>query len=309
MVGVRTKEILSDPQVRAFLRTNNYIAARDLALRVFIEILFVWTVYWAFESGSWIVGFITFYFLSIWHSFWGYAGIGHELLHGRVFSSKSLNMSLYYAASFLVWSNPVFFRNSHFHHHHETFSDSDTEARGVQNWRSLDIFFYLTLDIASMFRRLCYSLVNSFGFSYMNYRFMRLPRAHQIAATMNLVFQILIQWIIYLYANDLFYNALWLILPFTAQLINRLLAKSQHIGLSEYHELGPLSHSRSIRIPRLLSFLYAGMNYHAEHHLVPSMPYYSLPKFSRHLIERHKHKILDWRSFYSKEFFVLLRRT
>ncbi len=307
MGEVRTQDIFSDPAVRALLRTKNHIAARDLVVRILVEIILISTTYRAFESGSFIFGFFTFYFLAIWHSFWGYAGIGHELLHGRVFSSKALNILLYYVASFLVWNNPVFFRNSHFHHHNETFSEDDAEAKGVQNWRSSDIFSYLTLDIASMLRRLWYALINSVGYSYLRYRFLRIPRAHQKAAAMNLVFQISTHWIIFLYTNDFFYNFLWLILPFTGQIINKLLAQSQHIGLDEYRDLGPLKHSRSIRLPRLFSFLYAGMNYHAEHHLVPAMPYYSLPEFSRYLIERHSHKTVDWRSFYGNEFFALLR--
>lgn len=34
--------------------------------------------------------------------------------------------------------------------------------------------------------------------------------------------------------------------------------------------------SITLRLPKILSFIYAGMNYHAEHHLLPSMPFYNL---------------------------------
>jgi fatty acid desaturase len=38
--------------------------------------------------------------------------------------------------------------------------------------------------------------------------------------------------------------------------------------------------TRSISLPRWLEFLYANMNYHIEHHLYPSVPYYNLSKVS-----------------------------
>ncbi|WP_239236995.1 fatty acid desaturase [Comamonas aquatica] len=47
---------------------------------------------------------------------------------------------------------------------------------------------------------------------------------------------------------------------------------------------GPLQFSRTMKLPYVLSFLYANMNYHAEHHLAPSIPFYNLPEFHKILL-------------------------
>jgi fatty acid desaturase len=228
-------------------------------------------------------------------------------MHGRVFSNKRANSSLYFLASSLVWSNPSFFKNSHLYHHAKTFSEDDTEAKGVQKWGMANVFFYLTIDIPLMVKRLFYTIVNSLGFKYVNGAWLNISKAHQIAALFTLLFQTLFAMIIFYFTQNILFVVLWLLLPFTGQLINRLLAQSQHIGLIAGRELGPLKYSRSIELPKLITFLYAGMNYHAEHHLMPSMPYYNLAKASKLLVKFYGHKVIHWRKFYGFEFLPLLK--
>lgn len=228
-------------------------------------------------------------------------------MHGRVFSDMRVNSALYYLSSGLVWSNPKFFKESHLHHHSRTFSEDDIEAKGVQKWGAVDVFFYAKVDIPFMARRLFYTLLNSFGLKYVNGAFHNISKAHQIAALTTLLLQIVFSILIYCLTKDVFIVLLWILLPFTGQLINKLLAQSQHMGLISLREFGPLSHSRSIKLPKLFTFLYAGMNYHAEHHLIPSIPYYHLEKASDFLVEFFGHQVVDWRRFYKNEFLSLVR--
>ncbi len=307
MSDMHAKDLLVEPAIRALLHTNNYIAARDLFFRFAIEIVLMIALYRTVQLGSYLVGFLIFYILAIWHSFWGYAGIGHELLHGRVFSNKNLNKVLYCLASFFVWSNPVFFKASHFYHHSRTFAEDDAESKGMQKWEWKDILFYLTIDIPFMTRRLFYTVINSIGFKYVDEKFYKIDKSYAIAASLTLIFQLVINLLIYYVFHDLLLNFLWIILPFTAQFFNRLLAQSQHIGLGAYCDLGPLRYSRTVHLPKLVSYLYAGMNYHAEHHLIPSIPYYNLQKLSEFLIRFHDHKIENWRFFCTRQFVNLVR--
>jgi fatty acid desaturase len=307
MSDVDVKSILGNSSVREFLKINNFIATRDLIFRVTVELFVAVSVYYLFEGGQYIVGAAAFYLLAIWHSFWGYAGIGHELMHGRVFSSRRLNNVLYFFTSFLVWSNPAFFKSSHIFHHAHTFDPNDSESNGVQNWKLISIVVYLTLDLPLMVRKITYSILNSIGLKFtVKGGISKVDLKELVAARHLLLFQMFINVVIITVTGNLFYNLLWLLLPFTGQFVNRVLAQSQHIGLSKYCSDGPLVHSRSVRLPNALTFMYAGMNYHAEHHLLPSIPYYKLPQFSSFLISTTSHKLDDWVPFFTKDFWQLV---
>jgi fatty acid desaturase len=299
--------VLADPTTREFLKFNNYLATRDLTFRVLVQFTLMYLVYFLFSSEKFILGVFVFYILAIWHSFWGYAGLGHELVHSRVFSNKNVNLLLYYFSSALVYSNPVFFRSSHLHHHAHTFAEDDTEAKVGQRWGGVEIVFYMTIDVPFMCRRLFYTFINSFGYLYSDGVFHKISSLHQHAAAVILLIQIVIGVSIYACTRNLLFNILWLMLPFTGQMFNRLLSQSQHVGLDAHRNHGPLQYSRSIRLPKLATYLYAGMNYHAEHHLIPSIPYYNLYKLSDYLVSMHGHQVTDWYSFYGKQFFSLLR--
>jgi fatty acid desaturase len=307
MIEVTAKKIIANPAIRILLKPNNFIATRDLTFRIIFEALLIWLVYHFIQDREYIIGSLIFYTLAFWHSFWGYAGIGHELMHGRVFSSKYVNKALYYLSSSFTWSNPSFFKESHLHHHAKTFSKYDHESNGVQKWDMISLFFYTTIDIPSMLRRLFYTIINSFGRKYVKGKWLVISGEHQFASIFILFSQTLFGLLIYYFTLDFLFVVLWILLPFTGQLINKLLAQSQHMGLESLRDFGPLNYSRSLKLPKLIVFLYAGMNYHAEHHLIPSIPYYNLGKASVLLCEFYNHKIIDWRHFYCKDFISFLR--
>lgn len=206
----------------------------------------------------------------------------------------------------MVWSNPAFFRFSHLHHHAKTFSEDDFEAKGIQQWQVKDVISYAIIDIPFMLRRILYTLINSFGYLYSDGVFQKIPIRHQYSAALTLFIQALIVVCIYKSTESLVLSILWILLPFTGQLLNRVLARSQHIGLSVHRDLGPLRHSRSIRLPRMLTYLYAGMNYHAEHHLMPSVPYYNLEKLSQYLVRVHGHHVEEWRPFLGSQLLTFV---
>jgi len=57
-------------------------------------------------------------------------------------------------------------------------------------------------------------------------------------------------------------------------------AVSQHTGLRE-DVLDHRLNTRTIYMNPVLRFLYSNMNYHTEHHMFPTVPYYSLPALHR----------------------------
>ncbi|MEZ5862769.1 MAG: fatty acid desaturase [Geminicoccaceae bacterium] len=58
------------------------------------------------------------------------------------------------------------------------------------------------------------------------------------------------------------------------------LALTQHVGLAE-DVLDHRLNTRTIHMNPLLRFLYLNMNYHVEHHMLPMVPYHSLPAPAR----------------------------
>ena len=303
IAGVMDKRVL-----RELYRPNDWKAWFDLLLRISGEsLLFGSAIY--FLDRSLIVTFIFFYFTSVWHGFWGYAGIGHELFHGRVFSSLTLNRILFNGASYITWNNPSFFKKSHGFHHRFTFDVNDSEALSKQNWSHLAFICYVTCDVPLLTRRLFYLLANSLGFVPNFGKWMKLEWCFQRDALAMLGFNLAIQAFLLLCFNDWRVNLLWFLLPFTGQIFNRLLAQSQHIGLSSFRVEGPLKHSRSIKLPWLFEFLYAGMNYHVEHHLLPGVPYYNLKKMHTLLVEGSLlTKSQTWH-YFQKDIWTSIRET
>ena len=68
--------------------------------------------------------------------------------------------------------------------------------------------------------------------------------------------------------------------PFTAQWLNLLVAFPQHAGLQPGVSDFRLN-SRTNDLGPILSFLYCNMQYHIEHHMYASVPFYNLPKLRK----------------------------
>ena len=287
-------------------RPSDRIATRHLLFRVLGEALLFSAA--VMLLADWPVpALLCFYACAIWHGFWGYAGIGHELYHSRVFSNLKLNKLLYRIASYLTWNNPGFFRKSHNYHHHHTFAADDGEAQSTQDWRPLAVFLYLTVDLPVLLRRLYYVLINAAGLTPKEGGFTRIDGACQREAILMLAFNIAVQLALWAAFEAWHINLMWFLLPFTGQFLNRLLAQSQHVGLAGAAQEGPLKHSRTLPLPALLEFLYAGMNFHAEHHLAPVIPYYNLPRLNALLLERKLLSRIDASSFFMKDIWAALK--
>ena len=59
-----------------------------------------------------------------------------------------------------------------------------------------------------------------------------------------------------------------------------MISRAQHYGLEKNSD-DILKTTRTVYLNKLLSFLNWNMNYHIEHHLYPSVPFYNLSKLNR----------------------------
>ena len=298
---MRITEIVDKHFRVELFKQDNAKAFSDLILRIGGEVLLLALVLYFLENRS-VLFIIPFYVCSIWHSFWGYAGIGHEFYHARVFSSPNINKLLFRISSYLTWNNPVFFEKSHRYHHAHTFADDDSEGYSLQKWDWFSILLYLTIDLPQMYRRIFYVLINALGITISGGSYVRMDGRSQMEAISMIIFNVAIQFGFSIAFHSLAINIVWFLLPFTGQFYNRLLAQSQHIGLSTLNNDGPLKHSRTLLLPRVIEFLYAGMNFHAEHHLAPAVPYYNLPKLNAVLFDKGLIIKIDIQSFFCQDF-------
>lgn len=299
-------DIIDKTTLVELCKPNNEVAVQHLIYRIVGEFLIFVIAVFLFEN-YFILSLVLFYMCAVWHGFWGYAGIGHEFYHGRVFSNFTINRLLYRLASYLTWNNPEFFRLSHNYHHRNTFATDDGEAFSTQDWRPLAIFFYIGVDIPLVFRRLFYAIINSAGFTISQKKINRIGVRFQVESILMLTFHFFTHLAIYNIFLNFDFNIIWFLLPFTGQFLNRLLAQSQHIGLASLKKEGALKHSRTLLLPRLLEFLYAGMNFHVEHHLMPAIPYYKLPKLNALLVERNLLVCADTKTFLSVDIWKLIQ--
>jgi fatty acid desaturase len=297
-MSLRIQHIVARDALNFLTRPSNFIAWGHLSIRIAGEaLLFTAALY--FLERSMVLCVLFFYACAIWHSFWGYAGLGHELFHARVFSARWLNKAGFHIASYLTWNNPEFFCNSHNHHHQFAFAQDDVEGFSRQNWGWFSIVCYLSVDLPLVVRRLYYVVINAAGLLPRANGYMRVDPSIRKQAQKMLVFHVLIQCAIWLSLSQWQANLMWFLMPFSGQFLNRLLAQSQHIGLAGFKESGPLQYARTVRLPAILEFLYAGMNFHAEHHLAPAIPYYKLQLLHAQLTEK---KLLTSSNAYS--FFI-----
>ncbi len=155
---------------------------------------------------------------------------------------------------------------------------------------------YLFIDFRLMSRRLLYALVNAAGY-YPNLT--PLEPEYKKAAQKNISFNSLFYSALGAMTGDLLVTSLLFIAPFAATLLNKILAKAQRHQLGEFREKGSLSHARTLTLPRWLTFLYADMNFHAEHHLFPAVPYYNLPGLHAALVEQSHIVPVSFRDYMS----------
>lgn len=272
--------LVNKDELKKLNKVDNTLAIYDLIIRVLITVLLL-TLVISLHSTSPFWALLAWYLYCIQIHFWGYAGLGHEAYHGKVFSSNNANKLLFWWCSSVTWSNSYFFAKSHNYHHSHTFSDGDHEATSESSWGFINLVFYSLTDVKLLIRRIKYTVFNSVGY---------FPDGKKIEAKgiVNSAQQVLITnffilLITYLTSESIIVTLLIGVAPFTATLLNKVLAKSQHHGLKTEDNSDPFNHSRTLKLPKILSFFYANMNYHVEHHLVPSIPYYNLPKLNERL--------------------------
>ena len=202
----------------------------------------------------------------------------HECLHGTPFRTRSINEFFLIILGFMSLKNPYQWRWSHTRHH------TDTIIVG----RDPEIAYPRPPDVAGMFLNILHlrggtaelarSLRQSLGrLSDDEREYIPEGQRKLVVRHARIQISVLAAVVAWSAATQSILPLLFIGLPtFYGSWVHSMLSAMQHAGLVEDmpdHRLN----TRTVYLNPLLRFIYANMNYHIEHHMFPTVPYYSLP--------------------------------
>lgn len=202
----------------------------------------------------------------------------HEFSHGTAFRTPWLNEAMYQVCSVMTLVQATHYRWTHVRHHTDTIivgSDPEIVAPRPPVWRYLILGPLRVLRIPQFFLSI---LRRAFG-PMVEFEKALIP-ASELGKLKweSRVFVLVYGGVIALcfYSGSVL-PAMFLGLPiFYGAVLISLLTYTQHLGLKE-DVLDHRLNTRTFHTNIVLRFLYSNMNYHLEHHMFPTVPYYSLP--------------------------------
>jgi len=228
-------------------------------------------------------------------SFYG-GDAGHELTHKTPFKTPFWNDFFLSIYGFLAWFDPIGYRLSHSKHHQfTTYHDLDGEIVLPQRLDIKGLYFFFkafTFDlvgIGSLLKKWTLaSLGDSTSSSFFPAEWMaklipqdneKLRRNHRNWARVVLLGHLVLATIFIATGNWILVviiNFGCLLCPWLVILCNY----PQHIGMSPNVPDFRLC-CRTYTCGPLIGFLYWNMQYHVEHHMFPSVPFYNLPRLRK----------------------------
>ncbi len=225
----------------------------------------------------------------------------HELSHRTVFRSRRLNEIFLRIFNFLIWASPEYFRASHLRHHQYTTHDElDREVLLPRpllplQWitRMVVAVPNMLVEIGTIMRwslgRLADGKAGGTGSPTWEQRcFADSPTGSGDAKKRTALFA----WARVVLLGHLALAVSFVILDLEILLVvvtfarwlapwlSFLLIETQHAGLSpntpDFRRC-----CRTMLLGPVVRFLYWHMNYHIEHHMFPSVPFYNLAKLRR----------------------------
>ena len=221
----------------------------------------------------------------------------HELSHRTVFRSKLLNELFLRLFSFLQWSSPDYFRASHVRHHQYTVHDElDREVQLPRPFQPLQWLFRFVAAVPNCVAEIKVLLRWSRGrlagdgrageggdVTWEQHCFADRPVGQGDAAKRAALFgwaRVVLLGHLALAVAFIAFDAWIMLLVVTfarwlAPWLSYLLVETQHAGLpanTPDHRVC----CRSVVLGPVTRFLYWHMNYHIEHHMFPSVPFYNL---------------------------------
>ena len=243
----------------------------------------------ALNSNHYVLGSLFILLYGVFFSFLGWAGLSHELSHGTVFKTRWGNEFLLKVVSFFLWNNRVYFKYSHALHHKYTLNtEKDYEVRLPIMLNLKTLLFGCFTGLFDFYRIFTITVKNSLN-----------KVEGPLAATVfsqggtkrkELVHnaRIILLGHVSMMVAFFYFEAYMLIVflsfgNFISPSLSKVFGFSQHMGMQSNVDDMRLS-TRTVILPGFFSFLYWNMNYHLEHHMFPTIPFYQLPNLHKEIV-------------------------
>ncbi len=222
--------------------------------------------------------------------YWGlYGGAAdarwHEFGHGTATPSRRLNEAVYAVASFQTLRTPGHWQWSHFRHHSDTIivgrdpeiqlGRPGTVRRWLFNFTGLKqgpMSFWTILKLAG----------GRFDAATADF----IPKAERALLVRQARFAVVVHVLAFVVAIA---TGSWLpvllvgVVPSTLGVWAMVFfGVTQHLGLAE-DVLDHRANTRTVVMNPVFRFVYLNMNYHVEHHIFPTVPYYQLPALHKEI--------------------------
>lgn len=283
------KKVMSE-----LMKTSDLKGFRQVLLQLSLSLLtgiLAWRVAHEISRETWMWSVPLFiaslYLHGTFYAFFGGAGPIHELSHKTVFRNKTWNEFFLKLYSFLSYHNWVGFRASHVKHHQVTIhSDLDGEVvlpfflkpfhwitaftfNPLAPWQTFKTFFsHARGQYVSDWERKIFSAAPE-QTRQQHRRWAQIVLAGH--ALLAVTFLALNQWSLILIVT---------LAPFYCGWLAHLCVYPQHVGLMQNSNDFRLC-CRTYTCHWLPGFLYWNMQYHIEHHMYPSVPFYNLPRLRK----------------------------
>ncbi len=250
----------------------------------------------AFFNLAWPFVVLGLFIHGTFYNFLGmFTGI-HELSHRTVFKSRFLGNFFYFILGILTWNNIYKFRESHFMHHRVTCHNGhDMEVVLPEKFRKIDWLFSFTVTpfsgaggIPGIFSLIPDTVRYAFGRLKGTWENALLPEEDKKARQRVFNYARLTLAVHIGLAVYFILSGMWILIfvvtfgSFIAPWLAVLCALPQHIGLKGDVPDWRIC-ARTILINPFVRFFYWNMNYHVEHHMYASVPFYNLAKLRKEI--------------------------
>lgn len=202
----------------------------------------------------------------------------HECAHFSAFRSRRLNGWVAWACGALIMVPQLHFRWEH-HHHHTYTNLRGQDPELIPMPRTLRDYLWYLSGIPYWWSSWSGIARRSLGrLDAEEQRFIPAAERAKVvleARVMALLYAAVLALVLAGWTAPLTY---WLLPLLLGQPVMRFIRMTEHVGRPQIAD--PLQNTRTTRVAGLWRLLAWNMNFHAEHHLLPSVPFHALPRFN-----------------------------
>ena len=234
-------------------------------------------------------------YIAIGTSVHAMANMMHEGSHGNLFRNRKLDKWFSFALVIPAFISASAYKVTHmFHHRYTRTEDDPDEFKNVSSnkvLQTLAFYFWILIGSAVYIVHIAVTALTR------GRKYEKKEVIIEYALLLVIYFFIFLTAIKFHFVNELLHC--WLIPLFVAISFGNIRGWAEHTMTEPGNDL---IETRTVTSNKILSFLNINLNYHLEHHLYPTMPWYNLPKL--HLLLQDEYRKAG--TFIYKSYFVFL---